>query len=198
MSVYEIYVEKKSPFAQEAASVAADLRLALQIRNIEKVRIVNRYFAQDIGADDFEKAKNTVFSEPPVDIIYEKIPAFDGARFFALEFLPGQFDQRADSCAQCISLATGKERPLIHSSKIFAVYGNIKDDDFCRIKSYLINPVESREASFEKPLSLHRDFLPPKEIEIISGFINFTDSALEEFRARMNLATDLQDLRFCR
>jgi phosphoribosylformylglycinamidine synthase len=198
MSVYEIYVEKKPPFAREAASVAADLRLALRIHNIEKVRIVNRYFAENIGADDFEKSKNTVFSEPPVDIIYENIPVFDGARFFALEFLPGQFDQRSDSCAQCISLSTGKEKPLIHSSKIFAVYGNINDEDFSRIKSYLINPVESREASFEKPRSLHRDFLPPKDIENINGFIDFTDSALEESRARMNLAMDFQDLRFCR
>jgi phosphoribosylformylglycinamidine synthase len=198
MSVYEIYVEKKSAFAQEAVSVAADLRLALRMENIGKVRIVNRYFAQDIDTDDFEKVKNTIFSEPPVDIIYEKIPSFDGARIFALEFLPGQFDQRSDSCAQCISLSTGKERPLIHSSKIYAVYGNISSDDFCRIKSYLINPVESREASLEKPLSLNQNYLPPKDIENICGFIDMNDAALEELRRSMNLAMDLQDLKFCR
>jgi phosphoribosylformylglycinamidine synthase len=198
MSVCEIYVEKKGDFAQESFSVAADLRLALQIQNIEKVRIVNRYFMQGISADDFEKAKNTIFSEPPVDIIYDKIPDFDGARFFALEFLPGQFDQRADSCAQCISLATGKERPLINSSKIYAVYGGISAEDFERIKSYLINPVESREASIEKPQSLDQKYNPVKDVENITGFINFPDSSLEELRVKMNLAMDLQDLQFCR
>jgi phosphoribosylformylglycinamidine synthase len=198
MSVFEIYVEKKSDFAQEASGVAADLRLALRIQNIKKVRIVNRYFAQGISADDFEKVKNTIFSEPPVDISYDKIPSFDDARFFALEFLPGQFDQRADSCAQCISLATGKERPLINSSKIYAVYGDISSGDFTRIKSYLINPVESKEATIEKPSSLDQNHNPPKEVENITGFINFSDSDLEETRGNMNLAMDLQDLRFCR
>jgi len=197
MSVYEIYVEKKPEFAQAASSAAADLRLALQIENIEKVRIVNRYFAEGIEAHDFENAKNTIFSEPPVDIVYDKLPSFEDSRVFAVEYLPGQFDQRADSCAQCISLATGKERPVIHSSKIFAVYGNINDEDFTRIKKWLINPVESRQASMEKPQSLLVNYPLPGDVENIGGFIDLADSGLETLRQNMNLAMDLSDLQFC-
>jgi len=198
MSVYEIYVEKKPDFAQEAFSAAADLRLALQIENIEKVRIINRYFAEGIEARDFENAKNTVFSEPPVDTVYDKLPSFDeDSRVFAVEYLPGQFDQRADSCAQCISLATGKERPVIHSSKIFAVYGNISDEDFNRIKKWLINPVESRQASMEKPQSLFVNYPLANDVKNIDGFINLADSGLETLRQNMNLAMDLSDLQFC-
>jgi len=201
MSVYEIYVEKKPDFAQEAASAAADLRLALQIKNIEKVRIINRYFAEGIDAHDFENAKNTIFSEPPVDIVYDKLPSFESGsenpRVFAVEYLPGQFDQRADSCAQCISLATGKERPVIHSSKIFVIYGNVSDEDFTRIKKWLINPVESRQASMEKPQSLFVNYPLPNNVENIDGFINLADSGLEDLRQNMNLAMDLSDLQFC-
>jgi len=198
MSVYEIYVEKKPEFAQEGASVAADLRLGLQIDKIEKVRLINRYFAEGISAGDFESAKNTIFSEPPVDIVYSDLPSFEDARVFAVEFLPGQFDQRADSCAQCISLATGKERPNINSAEIYAVYGSISDDDFCRVKSWLINPVESREASMTKPDTLYQKYPQPKPVEFITGFINFSDEQLEKMRKEMSLAMDLSDLQFCK
>jgi len=197
MGVYEIYVEKKPDFAEEAASVAADLRLALQMENIEKIRIVNRYFAEGIAAQDFENAKNTIFCEPPVDVVYEKLPSFEGSRVFAVEFLPGQFDQRADSCAQCISLATGKERPVIQSAKIFAVYGHFSGDEFDRIKSWLINPVESREASMEKPPTLSRKYPEPHDVAVLDGFISLSACALDELRESMNLAMDLSDLEFC-
>ena len=196
MDVYGIYVEKKAEFAEEAAAVAADLRLALQIQ-IEKVRIINRYLAQGISAQDFEAAKNTIFSEPPVDTVYEELPHFEDARVFAVEFLPGQFDQRADSCAQCISLATGKERPVIHSSRIYALYGKITDDEFSRIKSWLINPVESREASLEKPRTLLQKYNKPQDVQNIEGFISLSNGALDELRVTMNLAMDTQDILFC-
>ena len=197
MSVFEIYVEKKPDFSEEAASIAADLRLGLQIDNIAELRIINRYFAEGIGADDFNSAKNTIFSEPPVDIIYDKFPDLKGARVFAVEYHPGQYDQRADSCAQCISLATGKERPDIHSSKIYAIYGDINDDDFLRIKSWLINPVESREASLEKPDTLVQKFITPSDVSIIDGFISLDSGGLEQLRITMNLAMDLSDMQFC-
>jgi len=197
MSVFQIYVEKKPAFADEAASVADDLRLTLQINDISRVRIINRYFAQGISAQDFESAKNTIFSEPPVDIIYDELPDLNGSRAFAVEFHPGQFDQRADSCEQCISLATGKERPKIHSSKIFAVYGNISDDDFSRIKSWLINPVESRSASFDKPQTLMQEFPVPDDVEILDNFISLTEKKLEELRLSLNLAMDFADIKFC-
>jgi len=197
MSVYEIYVEKKPDFAEEAASTAADLRLGLQIENITAIRIINRYFVEGITKEDFEAAKNTIFSEPPVDIIYNKMPSFESARVFAVEYLPGQFDQRADSCAQCISLATGKERPNIQSARIYAVYGRFSDEDFRRIKSWLINPVESRQASMEKPLTLYQKYPEPEKTAVESGFTSLADSGLEELRVTMNLAMDLQDLQFC-
>jgi len=202
MSVYEIYVEKKADYAEEAASVAADLRLGLQINKIDKVRIINRYFAEGISQDDFNSVKNTVFSEPPVDIVYDKLPSFNEpekkCRVFAAEFLPGQFDQRADSCAQCISLATGKKRPVINSSKIYAVYGDINDDEFSRIKIWLINPVESREASMEKPSTLEIKYEQPDDIKTINDFILLSDTDLDKLRIDMNLAMDLQDIKFCR
>jgi phosphoribosylformylglycinamidine synthase len=125
MSVFEIYVEKKPSYTEEAASVAADLRLGLQIESIKNVRIINRYYAEGITADNFEAVKRTIFFFFFVDIIYDKLPSLDEACFFAVEYLPGQFDQRADSCAQCVSLAIGKERPVIQSAKIYAIYGNI-------------------------------------------------------------------------
>jgi phosphoribosylformylglycinamidine synthase len=197
MDVFEIYVEKKQAFAEEAASTAADLRLGLQIDNIASVRIVNRYFAEGISEEDFEAAKNTIFSEPPVDTVYDTLPSFEDARVFAGEYLPGQFDQRADSCAQCISLATGKERPKIQSAKIYAVYGSIGDDDFSRIKSWLINPVESRQASMEKPSTLYQKYPEPEKTALACGFTSLADGGLDELRVTMGLAMDLQDLQFC-
>ena len=202
MSVYEIYVEKKEQYAEEAASVAADLRLGAQIDKIKKIRIINRYFAQNISREDFIAVKNTVFSEPPVDIVYDTLPCLTlpefPVRVFAVEFLPGQFDQRADSCAQCISLATGKKRPLINSSKIYAVYVNLTDDEFSGLKSYIINPVESREASMEKPATLEINYEKPGEIKIINNFTIMPEDELDKLRHDMNLAMDLQDIKFCR
>jgi phosphoribosylformylglycinamidine synthase len=197
VGVYGIYVEKKPDFAQEAVSVTADLRLGLQIDGITKVRLINRYFAEGVSAEDFRTAKNTIFSEPPVDTVYEELPNFEMARVFAVEYLPGQFDQRADSCAQCISLATGKERPNIQSAKIYAVYGDISDEDFRRIKSWLINPVESREASLDKPLTLMQNLSAPADVSVVEGFISLNDSELEKLCVKLNLAMDLQDLIFC-
>ena len=198
MDVFEIFVEKKPAFAEEAASTAADLRLGLQIENITVLRIINRYYAEGISKEDFEAAKNTIFSEPPVDTVFDTLPSFEDARVFAAEYLPGQFDQRADSCAQCISLATGKERPNIQSAKIYAVYGNINDEDFSRIKSWLINPVESRQASMEKPSTLYRKYPKPEKTAIMGGFTSLTDGGLDELRVTLGLAMDLQDIQFCR
>ena len=166
MSVYTIYVEKKPVFAEEAAALASDLRLSLQMANIAEIRIINRYFAEGISAEDFSAAIDTIFSEPPLDTAYTELPAFDNAHVFAVEYLPGQFDQRADSCSQCISLATGKERPLIRSAKIYAVSGNISGDELNRIKSWLINPVESREAALEKPETLSEQYTAPQDVAV--------------------------------
>ncbi|MCL2806048.1 MAG: phosphoribosylformylglycinamidine synthase [Treponema sp.] len=195
MSVYEIYVEKKPEFADE--TLASDLRLGLQMDNIKSVRIINRYFTEGISAEDFEAAKNTVFSEPVVDNIYEKLPSFNDARVFAMEYLPGQFDQKAEICAQCISLAAAIEKPVVNTARIIAVYGDLTDNDFSRIKSWLINPVESREISLEKPSTLIQKYPKPGDVEIMDGFISLCADGLKDFLANMNLAMDLSDLQFC-
>jgi phosphoribosylformylglycinamidine synthase len=197
MPVYKIFVEKKPEFANEAGAVAADLRGGPRL-NVSAVRVVNRYFVEDISEKDFEAAKNTIFSEPPVDIIYEGLPEFGDARVFAAEYLPGQFDQRADSCAQCVSLATGAERPLIRTAKIYAIYGGLTDEEFAKAKAWLINPVESREAGFGTPETLAAKTPAPEDTETISGFISMGTTALEELCKGMGLAMDIQDLLFCR
>jgi phosphoribosylformylglycinamidine synthase len=194
MAVYEIYVEKKPAYAEDAA---ADLRLGLQIE-VSSLRIINRYFVEGMDRADFESVKYTIFSEPPVDIVYDAFPRIDDARLFICEYLPGQFDQRADSCAQCISLATGKERPIVRSAKIYAIAGNISDEQFAKIKAWLINPVESREAVFEKPASLFEQYPAPQDVKVIKGFISLCEAGLNSLRNDLSLAMDISDLQFCR
>jgi len=197
MPVYEIYVEKKPDFAEEARAVAADLRLGLQIENITSLRIINRYFVEGISPEDFESAKTTIFSEPPADIIYDKLPALDGAFTIAVEYLPGQYDQRADSAAQCISLAFGKERPVVRTAKIYAVYGSISASGRERVKSWLINPVECREALLDVPQTLAENYPQPQDVEILNGFTLFDNNELEKLRDNFGLAMDIYDMQFC-
>lgn len=131
--VYRIYSEKKNAYAVEAKSVASDLRRTLGV-DVEKVRFFNRYDVEGVTAADFERAKTLIFSEPNVDDIFDELPSFDkGTKVFATEYLPGQFDVRADSCSQCFSLLTGKERPTVRSGKVYAIMGNITEDDFIKI-----------------------------------------------------------------
>ncbi|MBQ3936223.1 MAG: phosphoribosylformylglycinamidine synthase, partial [Ruminococcus sp.] len=144
MSVYRIYVEKKPEFAVEAASLISGIKSALGLEQLTGLRVVNRYDAQGLSKEDFALATPVVFSEPAVDVTYDHLPQIkDGEFMFAVEYLPGQFDQRADSCAQCISLLTGGKRPVIKSARIYIVTGNLSDEQVAQIKSYMINPVES-------------------------------------------------------
>jgi phosphoribosylformylglycinamidine synthase len=175
----------------------------LQIAGVSAVRIINRYFAEGISAEDFAAAKTAIFSEPPVDSVYDKFPGFDGncrnnTRLLAVEYLPGQFDQRADSCAQCISLATGKERPVIRSARIYVVDGAVSDEEWSRIKSWLINPVESREAPMDKPATLSDVYSVPDDVVILDGFTGLSNEGLLDLRQRLGLAMDSGDLQFCR
>ncbi|MDL2234169.1 phosphoribosylformylglycinamidine synthase [Ruminococcaceae bacterium OttesenSCG-928-L11] len=197
MSVYAIYVEKKPAYADEAAAVLADLRSGLQVKSVTGVRLVNRYFAEGMPGEEFRQVRDTIFSEPPVDDTYDAVPDFGSARVFASEYLPGQFDQRADSCAQCISLATGKVRPTIRSAKIYALEGDISDEEFAAIKHWLINPVESREASLEVPDTLAMEFEIPTEVAVCEGFIGLDEPGLSAMLADLGLAMDLADLQFC-
>ena len=196
--VYRIYVEKKPQFAVDGGAVLADLNVALGIKTVENVRIINRYDCEKLPKENFEAAVPTVFSEPPVDEVYYDLPkpAAD-ERMFAVEFLPGQFDQRADSAAQCIQMLCPGERPVVKYAKIYVLKGKISDDEFARIKHYLINAVESRECGFDKYDTLEVKYTIPTSVETLNGFISKTDAELADFVVHYGLAMDNDDIKFC-
>ena len=194
--VYRIYVEKKNGFDQEAKALTADVKEFLGVKGVTKIRIVNRYDAEDIEKSLFDYAVNTVFSEPQMDGTSTEIN-FGDARVFAVEYLPGQFDQRADSAAQCIQLVSQKERPLVRTAKVYAVYGSVSDAEFAEIKKYVINPVESREASLALPATLKISHPVPQEVETLHGFLNLDRVGLEAFVNKYALAMDADDVAFC-
>ena len=197
MSVYRVYVEKKAPFAVEAQGVLSDIRSSLGIHSASCVRILNRYDVEDISKEDFELAKGTIFSEPQVDDVYDELPSFAAEdRVFAVQFLPGQFDQRADSAVQCIQLATQHERPTVASAKVYVISG-VSDEELARIKAHLINPVESMEASLELPKTLHTPFDVPADVAVLEGFCELDQQGLQEFIDQYGLAMDLGDITFC-
>ena len=199
MSVYRIYVEKKPEYAVEATSLINGIKSALGLSGLEGLRVINRYDAQGLSKEDFALAAPVVFSEPAVDITYDHLPELrDNDFVFSVEFLPGQFDQRADSCAQCISLLTGGKRPAVRSATIYIVTGNLSDEEIAQIKSYMINPVESREASLETFETLDVQYTIPTTVETVDGFIYSTDDDLKAMIDELGLAMDLDDIRFCR
>ncbi len=199
MAVRRIYVEKKPGYDIEAVKLQRDLTENLGIRGIKKVRVFNRYDIEEISDQDYGKAKTSIFSEPPVDNVYEEnLPISEQDRIFAVEYLPGQYDQRADSCAQCIQLLSEGERPEIHVAKVIALEGNIFDDQFEKIKSYCINPVESRLADLSKPQTLHQSYPVPDEVEIIRGFISMNEKEMERLLKEYGFAMSIEDMQFCR
>ena len=199
MTVKRIFVEKRPGFDVEAKNLTADLRNNLGLKNVENVRIINRYDISGIEGDNFEKAKTTILSETNADSVYdENLPDVDGCSVFAMEYLPGQYDQRADSAAQCVQLLTQSERPQVVSAKVIAVKGNITSADLEKIKHYLINPVESREASLEKPESLDMKADVPPDVASVEGFISWNDEEMKNYYDSMGFAMTLSDLKFCR
>lgn len=198
MSVYRIYVEKKQPFAVEAAGVLADIRTVLGLGCVERVRILNRYDVEHIDEADFQSARSTIFSEPQVDVTYDELPApAENERVFAVEYLPGQFDQRADSCAQCIALAFAKPRPAVRTARVFILSGQISGEALEQIERYLVNPVESRLASLEKPKTLDTRYDIPTAVETLDGFIELDAAGLRGFVEQYGLAMDESDIAFC-
>ena len=196
--VRRIYVEKKSGFDIEAKAVLADLRENLGLLNLTNLRVLCRYDTQNISDDNFERAKTTIFSEPNADDIYEgDFHLSDDEVAFGVEPLPGQFDQRADSAAQCVSLLGG-ERPLVVSSKVYVLSGNLTQDDIISIKKYVINPIESREASFDLPETLVQNYEIPTTVATLDGLTTWDDTQLSEFYSSMGFAMTLSDLSFCR
>ncbi len=194
--VYRVFAEKKRELANEAKSLLADVNGLLGITSLKDVRVINRYDAENISAELFERAKTTVFSEPQLDIVSEEVD-LSGATVFAVEFLPGQFDQRADSAAQCIQILSQGDRPTVSTAKVYALYGDLTEDEVREIKKYVINPVEAREATLEKPATLEREYTVPTEVQTLDGFTALDRAGLEAFVGEYGLAMDTDDIAFC-
>lgn len=193
-NVRRIYVEKKEPFAVKARELKEEIRGYLNIAGIREVRVFIRYDVENLSEDTFEAACRIVFSEPPVDILYREsfeIPA-DG-RVFSVEYLPGQFDQRADSAVQCVRFLREDEQPLIRTAVTYLVAGDISDDDFKKIKSYCINPVDSRETGMEKPATLAAEFEEPADVAVLEGFTEWKEEGLRELYDSLGLAMTFKD-----
>lgn len=195
--VYRIFTEKKKELAAEARALLNDINTLLQINSVTSLRVINRYDAENITKELFDYAVNTVFSEPQLDITYGELEN-DGAAVFAVEYLPGQFDQRADSAAQCIQLISKGDRPLIRTAKVYMLYGDITAEELKAIKKYVINPVEAREAALEKPQTLVLKYNIPESVATLDGFTSLDNNGLAEFVNKYGLAMDTDDIKFCR
>ena len=195
--VYRIYVEKRRELAHEAAALCSELKNLLGIGGLTSVRILNRYDAENIPSALFDEAVRSVFSEPQLDITYAELPQKEGETVFATEYLPGQFDQRADSAAQCIQIISQGERPIIRTAKVYLLGGDLTDADLAGIKKYVINPVEAREAALELPETLTLQYEIPSEVATLDGFLALDRAGLEKFVRDYGLAMDADDIAFC-
>ena len=194
--VYRVFTEKKRELAAEAKALLNDINTLLQIKSVTSLRVINRYDAENITKELFDYAVNTVFSEPQLDNTYRELES-DGAAVFAVEYLPGQFDQRADSAAQCIQLISKGDRPLIRTAKVYMLYGNITAEELKAIKKYVINPVEAREAALEKPQTLVLKYNIPESVATLDGFTALDNKGLADFVSKYGLAMDTDDIKFC-
>lgn len=194
--VYRIFVEKKKGFTYEADALFQDLTKLLLIKGLKGVRVLNRYDAQGIDKELFEKAIHTVFSEPQVDVVSEDIDISEDEKCFVSEFLPGQFDQRAESAAECIQIISRGKRPIVKSARVYVIEGDITDEDFEKIKHHVINPVESREAKGNIPESLEVAYDKPEKVEILRDFNSLSNEELQKFIDDNGLAMDIADLKF--
>ena len=195
--VYRIYVEKRAELAHEANALLSELKNLLGISTLSSVRILNRYDAENIAPELFEEAVRSVFSEPQLDITTTDLPQKEGEAVFAVEFLPGQFDQRADSAAQCIQIISQGERPIIRTAKVYLLGGDLNAEELAQIKKYVINPVEAREATLEMPETLTVQYDVPDEVATLDGFLSFDRAGLEKFVRDYGLAMDADDIAFC-
>ena len=195
-SVRRVLVEKRPGFDLEAQSLKKDLIESLHIDTIENIRVLNRYDVEGLSEEVFYNAAKTIFSETNLDIVYyDELENMDkDNKIFAIEYLPGQYDQRGDWAAQCIQIVNEGKRPNISTAKVYILSGNISDEDYYRIKSYCINPVDSREASLEIPTTLEMEAEIPTSVEVLEGFIDYTLEELEVFLNNQGLAMTLADL----
>ena len=192
-NVKRVYVEKKPAYAIQANALKSEITSYLGITSVEDVRVLIRYDMEHISDTTYKKAIRTVFSEPPVDEVYEESFDLDGARVFCVEYLPGQFDQRADSAQQCVKLLNENENPIIRSAITYVISGSITDEQFAAIKAHCINPVDSREAGFKKPETLISVFEEPKDVPILTGFCSMQEPAFRELFESFHLAMTFKD-----
>ncbi len=194
--VYRVYVEKRPGLTAEADALAGDIRTLLGIESLEGLRLLNRYDVENITPELFDYSVKTILSEPQLDLVTDTLP--QGGILFAVEYLPGQFDQRADSAAQCIQILSQGERPLVRSARVYHLTGKLTAEEVGAIKKYLINPVEAREASLEPFSTLAMEYEIPETVATLAGFRNLDEDGLQAMVADYGLAMDLDDLRFCR
>ena len=194
--VSRVYVEKKPGFDVEAQQLKSELVTILGVKGLDSLRLINRYDVEGADEDLFRSCVPTVFSEPQVDFAYDELPA-GGVATFAVEFLPGQFDQRADSASECIQLISQGERPTVRSAKVYILDGELSDEDVETIKRYVVNPVEARLATLELPETLTQDVPEPEPVEVIDGFRELDEAGLAAFIAERGLAMDEADIAFC-
>ena len=192
--VYRVYVEKKAELANEARALQHDLRAFLGIRSLTGLRLYNRYDLEGISRELFDYAVKTVLSEPQLDLVTDQVPQGDAV--FAVEYLPGQFDQRADSAAQCIQILSQGERPAVRTARVYALEGTLTPQELEAVKQYVINPVESREASLDLPETLRMEYTVPTSVRTITGFTAMDAAGLDALREELGLAMDLDDLKF--
>lgn len=196
-NVKRLLVEKREGFDLEAKALMKDLKDSLHIDCIDDLRLLNRYDIEGLSDEICDSASKTIFSEPNLDVVYKENVEYDkDAKVFAVEYLPGQYDQRADWAAQCVQIINEGQRPNINSAKLYILTGDIDDELFAKIKSYVINPVDSREASLEKPETLELETEIPTEVATIEGFIDFSMEELEKFLKEQGLAMTIDDLKY--
>ncbi len=196
MSISRVYSEKKKGFDVEASSLFRDIKENLSILSLKELRILVRYDISSLDEKTLEKAKNTILSEPQVDNVSESVD-LSGYKVFATELLPGQFDQRADSAAQCIQILTGGEKPVVRAAKVYAINPEVTCEEIEAIKKYIINPIESREASLEIPTTLDMELPEPKKVKTVEGFIELDEVSLKKFLDENGFAFDISDIKFC-
>ncbi|MBQ4145496.1 MAG: phosphoribosylformylglycinamidine synthase, partial [Clostridia bacterium] len=197
MSIKRLFVEKRKGFDIEAGAMCKDLKENLGLKGLRGVRVINRYDVEGITDAELELTCPTVFAEPQVDnLTMEELDIPEG-KYFAMEYLPGQFDQRADSAAQCVQIMTGGEKPQVRTARIIVLLGDVSDEDLKAAENYLVNPVESRLASLEKPETLNDKFDVPADVATLDGFIDKDEAGLKAFLSELGLAMDLDDVKFC-
>ena len=194
MGVKRVYVEKKPEFAVQAKELRHEVKSYLGIKTVKNVRVLIRYDVENLSDATFERACNGVFAEPPVDVLYrEDFPREESDHIFSVEFLPGQFDQRADSAVQCVKFLNEEEEPVIRSATTYVIEGEVSDEEFEAIKHHCINPVDSREIGMEKPETLVAKFEEPADVAILDGFQDMPEAELKKRYDSLNLAMTFKD-----